>query len=194
MSVVLISGSPSPRSRSTALLAEAARLLERGGIETHLLSVRDLPAEDLLHGRHDSPAIKSVARQIDASWAVVIATPIYKAAAAGVLKALLDLLPQNILAGKAVFPVAVGGSLAHLLAVDYSLRPVLAALGATTVLATLYAVDSQLRVEASGEAQIDPDIAARIDDGVRKLIHSHGPAEAKAGFVQRNRIHSLARG
>ena len=172
MSVALISGSPSARSRSAVLLAEAGRLFGRAGIDTHGVWVRDLPAEDLLHARLESPALASVHQVIDRSWAVVIATPVYKAAAAGILKALLDVLPQNALAGKVILPIGVGGSPAHMLAVDYSLKPVLAALGATTILSTLYAVDKQVRFTDGGDAEIDADVSLRLEDAIRKLIHT----------------------
>ncbi|MFF3516792.1 NAD(P)H-dependent oxidoreductase [Streptomyces sp. NPDC002573] len=55
---------------------------------------------------------------------VVIGIPVYKAAYSGQLKALLDLLPQCALEGVTVLPLAIGGSMAHALAIDYGLRPV----------------------------------------------------------------------
>ncbi len=67
--------------------------------------------------------------------AVVVATPIYKAAYTGGLKALFDILPQSALRGKTVLPLATGGSPAHLLAIDYALKPVLSALGASDLAA-----------------------------------------------------------
>ena len=56
---------------------------------------------------------------------VIVATPIYKAAYSGLLKVFLDLLPAEALRGKTVLPLASGGSVAHLLALDYALKPVL---------------------------------------------------------------------
>ncbi|MBT2490161.1 NAD(P)H-dependent oxidoreductase [Streptomyces sp. ISL-96] len=55
--------------------------------------------------------------------ALVVATPISKAAYSG-------LLPQHAFTGKPVLPLATGGSPAHVLAPDYALRPVLTSLGA----------------------------------------------------------------
>jgi FMN reductase len=46
------------------------------------------------------------------------------------LKVFLDLLPQFALAGKAILPIATGGSVAHLPALDYGLGPVLQSMGA----------------------------------------------------------------
>ena len=54
----------------------------------------------------------------------------YKAAYTGLLKSFLDLLPQYALAGKTVLPLVTGGTPAHVLTVDYALRPVLASMGA----------------------------------------------------------------
>ena len=47
--------------------------------------------------------------------AVVIATPVYKAAYSGILKAFLDLLPQDGLDGKLVLPTPAGLQLFELL-------------------------------------------------------------------------------
>ncbi|MDQ0896682.1 NAD(P)H-dependent oxidoreductase [Paenibacillus sp. V4I7] len=56
----------------------------------------------------------------------------------GVLKAFLDLLPQKGLECKVVLPLAVGGTISHLLAIDYALKPVLSALGARNILQGVY--------------------------------------------------------
>ncbi|WP_279379314.1 NAD(P)H-dependent oxidoreductase [Bordetella bronchiseptica] len=63
-----------------------------------------------------------------------MATPVFKASYSGLLKAFLDVLPQFALAGKSVLPLATGGSVAHVLSVDYALRPVLQSMGARHVI------------------------------------------------------------
>ncbi|HEY0709250.1 MAG TPA: NADPH-dependent FMN reductase, partial [Polyangia bacterium] len=131
--IATLSGSPSPNSR-TLLLAQHVntRLLAQGfGVE--LINVRDLPAEDLLHGRASAPLIAEAAQIVERADALVIATPVYKSAYSGVLKTFLDLLPQFALAGKVVFPIATGGTIAHVLSIDYALRPVLHSMGASHV-------------------------------------------------------------
>jgi FMN reductase len=65
-------------------------------------------------------------QELKGASGVIIVSPVYKAAYSGALKTLLDLLPQDILKDKPVFPLMVGGSGAHLLAIDYSLKPLLA--------------------------------------------------------------------
>ena len=63
--------------------------------------------------------------------------------------ALLDLLPERALANKVVLPLATGGSQAHMLAVDYALKPVLAALKAQETLQGVFATDEQIRYDAT---------------------------------------------
>ena len=178
MTILTISGSPSANSRSTKLLDHIASRLQRQGVLTQELVVRDLPAEDILFGRFDSASIRAAGEQIDRASGIVIATPIYKAAASGVLKAFLDLLGQNALAGKVILPIGIGGSPAHLLAIDYSLRPVLAALGATQVLSSVYAIDKQVHVDKA-ERVLDDEIELRVEDSLLQLISAVYPDGAE---------------
>jgi len=141
--VIAISGSPSPASKSEKILALATGLLNQRGVRTKTFSVRDFPAEDLFNVRFDSPVVQKLVNAIGRAEAVVIASPIYKAAYPGVLKALLDLLPQQTLTDKIVLPLATGGSSAHLLAIDYAFKPVLSALGATHLLSSIFITDAQ---------------------------------------------------
>jgi len=126
--IVTLAGSPSHPSRSAAVLDHARHLLEAANLTTEALHVRALPAEALLFGRFDDPTIQTALASVNRAAAVIIATPVYKAAYTGVLKAFLDLLPQRAFADKIIFPLATGGSPAHLLAIDYALKPVLSAL------------------------------------------------------------------
>ncbi|MEY4321136.1 MAG: hypothetical protein RLZZ471_1077, partial [Actinomycetota bacterium] len=94
--------------------------------------------------------------------AVVVATPVYKAAYSGVLKVFLDLLPQAGFKDKVVLPLATGGSPHHMLALDYALRPVLQSLGARQILSGVYASDSQVPKTESGGYQVSEEIEARL--------------------------------
>lgn len=169
MNIVLLAGSPSADSRSTRLLFHIGERLKSLGHDQTTVQVRDLPAHALLHADFGNPVLLAAQRQIEHADALVIATPIYKAAYSGILKAFLDLLPQNGLAGKAVLPLAVGGSQAHMLALDYALRPVLSALGAPHVLPSIYAIEAQVKWTGEQGLIIDGAIAERIGDGVGHL-------------------------
>lgn len=146
-SVVTLAGSPSATSRSTALLTRAGQILGDLGCNTQAIAIRDLPPEVLVYGRYDSADIRNASDIIRLANGIIISTPIYKAAYSGLLKMFLDLLPPNILENKLILPIAVGGSFAHSLALDYGLRPVLAAMGAHHVLGSLYLIDSQLQLD-----------------------------------------------
>jgi FMN reductase len=171
--VITIAGSPSSSSRSAAVLEYARQVISRHGIQTRALNIRDLPPEDLIYGRVDSPAILEWVTLLNQARVVIIATPVYKAAYSGVLKAFLDLLPQQVLAGKLVLPIATGGSPAHMLAIDYALRPVIAALGAQHILQGVYIIDSQVQL-GNGAIQLDPTIELRLDSALQYLIDRLG--------------------
>lgn len=171
MSVLLISGSPSEHSRSTALLDAAGQRLALRGMPVHRLLLRELAPEALLRAERRHAAIAQALEQVAQARVVVVATPIYKAAYSGLLKLFLDLLPQQGLAGKAVLPLAVGGSAYHLLALDYALRPVLQHIGAPEILPSLYATEAQMLAAAEGGSwQPDREIGARLDEAVHRLV------------------------
>jgi len=172
MSIVTIAGSPSAQSRSTNLLADAARWLNSEGISHQVISVRDLPAEDLLHANFNSLTLQAAARLIDDASGIIIGTPVYKAAYSGALKAFLDILPQYAFAGKVVLPIVTGGSSAHMLAMDYALKPVLSSLGARFVLNGVFATDGQVRVREDGTLELDNDITLRMEDGLQRFSDS----------------------
>lgn len=173
MAVVTIAGSPDPNSRSTALLGLAARRLRSEGLRIRNIAVRELPASELLGADTKNAAIADALRAIEEASIVIVATPVYKAAYSGLLKAFIDLLPQSGLQDKAVLPIATGGSSAHLLALDYALRPVLASLGARVIVQSLFVSDGQLRF-ADGLATLAPDIQLRFDGALAQLQQAHG--------------------
>ena len=171
MHVVLLSGSPAARSRTELLLEHVSQRLRAQHVEVTLLRVRDFPAEDLLHARFDSPAVQRLQAVVASADGLVVATPVYKASITGALKVLLDLLPERALAHKVILPLASGGSPAHLLAVDYALKPVLAALKAQEVLQGVFAVDKQIAyAEGERPAQLDSELAERLDESVEQLL------------------------
>ena len=171
MHVVLLSGSPSARSRTELLLEYARQHLQGHGLEVSLLRVRDFPAEALLHADFASPAVQQLQAAVASADGLVVATPVYKASFTGALKVLLDLLPERALAHKVVLPLASGGSPAHLLAVDYALKPVLAALKAQEMLPGVFAVDKQIaHAEGDLPARIDDELRERLDESLDQLL------------------------
>src|SRR5205809_610197 len=140
-----ISGSPSPTSRSRTLLGLGLAALERRGVvATRTVDLAALPAEALL-GRSRDTQVNDALAAVGRARILVVSTPVYRATYSGLLKVFFDLLPQDGLAGKVAIPIATGGSLAHLLALDYGLRPLLASVGALTVTTAVYGTDSQFQ-------------------------------------------------
>ncbi len=172
MPVLTLAGSPAPHSRSSRLLDLAAAQLAKRGAAVDQVSLRELPAHALVHLDHRHPAIERTLGQVARASAVIVATPVYKAAYSGLLKAFLDLLPQDGLKGKVVLPIATAGTLAHALALDYALKPVLSALGARYVLGGIYAVDEQVRWSPEAGLALDPEIAERLHDGLQRLTET----------------------
>ncbi|MFK7693325.1 NADPH-dependent FMN reductase [Paenibacillus sp. HJGM_3] len=183
--VVIVSGSPTPTSRLHGVIDHAKAQLERAGIHTDWIKVRDFPAEDLLYAKFDSESIVKANALVEQADAVFVATPVYKASYTGVLKAFLDLLPQKGLTGKVVLPLAVGGTMSHLLAIDYALKPVLSSLGAHNILQGVYVLDKQVTWGENGQAILDEEISTRLAQAVSDFVqeiqwHTSKPARQNA--------------
>ncbi len=173
IAAVGISGSPSPASRSRALLGRALAALERRGVATREVDLAALPAEPLL-GRGTDERVTDALAAVGRARILVVSTPVYRATYSGLLKVFFDLLPQDGLAGKVAVPIATAGSLGHLLAVDYGLRPLLASVGALPVATAVYGTDAQFR-----DGRPDPALIQQIDRAVAEafaLVTSPVPA------------------
>lgn len=169
MSVILLGGSPSSHSSSSRLLHHIGDKLAVHGWRTARIEVRELPGAALLGMDVNDPELARALALVAGADALVVATPIYKAAYTGMLKLFLDLLPQDGLRGKAVLPLATGGSQSHMLALDYALRPVLASMSARTILPSIYATSDQIAWDSEHGTRLAPAIAERVAQGVDQL-------------------------
>ena len=128
-SLVAFSGSPSPNSK-TALLAEFALGLAAGrNVEVRHYRVSALSPTALLSGDLQNSLLREMIDAMAGAHGVIIATPIFKAAYSGLLKAFLDARPSLGSPGRrccrsprGVDRARAGG--------DYALRPVLQSMGA----------------------------------------------------------------
>lgn len=176
--IVTIAGSPSAISSSDALLSHVTRRIVKAGHEVVPLVLRNLPPAALLSADVTDPAIAAAVQTVADADAVVVVSPVYKAAYSGLLKVFLDLLPQFALRGKSVLPLVTGGSPAHVLAVDYALRPVLNSLGAAHIGQGWFVLASHLRVFADGGVLIDPASAipvAEVTDSFLAALDRYVP-------------------
>ncbi len=139
--VVAISGSHSVSSKTVALVDAVLRELTSADIECEHVAVRELNPVALLSADFGDESLTSFLRMVGHAHGLIIATPIYKASFTGLLKAALDILPQFAFAGKVVMPLGTGGSLAHVLALDYGLRPVIQSMGARHIVQSHFVVE-----------------------------------------------------
>jgi FMN reductase len=167
--IAIITGSPTRPSRTAGLASFVSQQLSQQGFTLAPIALRDLPAEALLHARFDDPAIKEAVATVEGAQGVIVATPVYKAAYSGLLKSFLDLLPQFALRGKVVLPLLTGGTTAHVLALDYALRPVLQSLDPQLVVAGLFVLDKAITL-AGDDVSIDPEILPRLSAVTRTFV------------------------
>lgn len=168
--ILTIAGSPSQKSRSSSVLEISRVILERKGMNVSCLSVKDVPPEDLVFANFESEALKQAQDMIEQAQAIIIGTPVYKASYTGVLKALLDLMPQYAFSGKTILPIATGGTITHLLSIDYAMKPLFGVLGATHILRGVFILDSQMQRDEGGKLTLDDDIEARLKDSLTELV------------------------
>ncbi|MGR6116092.1 NADPH-dependent FMN reductase [Aeribacillus composti] len=170
--VVIINGSPFPSSRLNGLIQYAEQQLQQKGIEIDYIQVVQLPAEDLIKAKFDSEAILNANQKVEQADGIIIASPVYKAAYTGVLKTYLDLLPQKGLLGKTILPLFIGGTLAHLLSIDYALKPVLSTMGGRYILGGVYAVDAWVTREENEQYSLSEELVQRLDAAVEEFANA----------------------
>ncbi|WP_072016166.1 NADPH-dependent FMN reductase [Leptolyngbya sp. KIOST-1] len=167
--ILTIAGSPSQNSRSSSVLELSRLILEKQGLDVSCLSVKDIPPEDLVYANFESASLKKAQNMIEQAQAIIVGTPVYKASYTGVLKALLDLMPQYAFSGKTVLPIATGGTITHLLSIDYAMKPLFSVLGATHILRGIFILDSQMQRGEGGQLTLDDDIEIRLKDSLTEL-------------------------
>jgi len=173
--VLAVAGSPSSTSRSAALVERAAALLQwdegNGGeptVQVDLLRVRDIPPAALVSADLGDPALAASHRALEEADGVIVGTPVYKASYSGLLKVWLDSLDQFALRGKSVFPLAVGGGTAHVLVLDYALRPVLQSFDPRVVTAGYFVQESKITRSQGGAVVLPED----VDGDLARLVET----------------------
>ena len=166
---VIINGNNKKESRLTGIHRYIENYLEGAEISSSSIYVHELPAEDLISANFSSEEIALANKKVADSEVVFILTPIFKASYTGILKTYLDLIPQKGLENKTIVPIAIGGSIGHLLAVEYSLKPVLSVLGATEILNSVYVLDQQVERIENGEYKIQDGVLNRLNNELEKF-------------------------
>lgn len=172
---MILSGSPSAQSGTEKVLRYAGGILQGDGVEVHFHSVRDFDAEVLVNANFKDARIGELVADMKAADGVIVGSPVYKASYTGVLKAVLDLLPENILKNKVVLPIMSGGSSGHVLAIDFALKPLLGVLKGE-VLQGVYVVDAQVDKAAVVPIR-DVELEERLRGQLTELVVAIGRRE-----------------
>jgi FMN reductase len=171
MQVVAISGSPSANSKTAMLADLILRHLDAAGLSVIHCRVAAIAPDVLLRGLTNDPHLAEMIGAVEGAHGIVIATPIYKASYSGMLKCFLDVLPQFALAGKAILPVGTGGSVAHVLALDYALRPVLQSMAARHIVQSHFVAETSMSV-ADAQVTIVEGAASPLWEAVRHFMQA----------------------
>lgn len=137
--VVVVVGNPKPASRTLAAAELTAERLT-GSAPSAVIDVVDLGAGLLGWG---DPAVAEAKKTVLGAELLIVASPTFKATYTGLLKLFLDQFGQGELGGTTTFAVMLGGSPAHALAPELTLRPVLVEIGASCPAPSLYLIDSE---------------------------------------------------
>jgi FMN reductase len=154
MRIAVVTGNPKPGSRTLGVAQAVADKLaaELDGSSAPASSSPASAASRLVIDLAEyasslfEPSAAELSRlsaEVAAADIAIFASPTYKAAYTGMLKAFLDRYGNNGLAGTVAVPVMTGGWPGHLLAVEVHLRPVLVELGATVPARGLYVTEPE---------------------------------------------------
>ncbi len=166
--IVGISGNLTRPSRTRTLVQEILRQVEgRSTGTTLLLDLVDAGPElgAAIQRGNLPPAPERVLAAIEEADALVVATPVYKAAYTGLFKHLFDLIDPKVLEGRPVILAATGGSDRHALVIEHHLRPLFAFFRAHAVPTGLYATNADF----TPEGDVTDAMLARIGPAVDQL-------------------------
>ncbi|AFA75496.1 putative NADPH-dependent FMN reductase [Gordonia polyisoprenivorans VH2] len=139
MTTAVVVGNPKPASRTLDAATYVATQLTGGAPDL----VVDLATLGTAILDWSDPGIGELVTQVGAADLVVFASPTYKAAYTGLLKLFLDRFAGGTGLSGIAIPLMLGGSPAHSLAPELTLRPVLTEIGGTVPGRGLYVVDSR---------------------------------------------------
>ena len=165
--IAVVTGNPKPSSRTHSVALAVADVLanETGGTDRLVIDLAE-HAPRLFDW--SDPELTRLTAEVAAADIAIFASPTYKAAYTGLLKAFLDRYQNNGLAGVTAVPVMTGGWPGHLLAVEVHLRPVLVELAATVPARGLYVTEPELADLDSAVAKWSAAAVPLIKTSVKK--------------------------
>ena len=142
--IAVVTGNPKPASRTHSVALAVADALDAALPAPARRLVIDLAGHAPRLFDWSDKELAGLTARVAAADVAIFASPTYKAAYTGLLKAFLDRYGGNGLAGVTAIGVMTGGWPGHLLAVEVHLRPVLVELGATVPARGLYVTEPEL--------------------------------------------------
>jgi FMN reductase len=139
MVTAVVVGNPKPASRTLAAAVHLAKELTRGEPDL-VIDIATLGAAVL---DWTDPGVDALVTQVGEADLVVMASPTYKGAYTGLLKLFLDRFAASTGLRGVAIPLMLGGSPAHSLAPELTLRPILTELGAVVPGRGLFVVDRE---------------------------------------------------
>ncbi|RIN35519.1 NADPH-dependent FMN reductase [Staphylococcus succinus] len=168
--VAIIAGGNKIQSRLTGVVEYAKNYLDYVDIETNVIHVHQLNAQALITADFSDSTINKAHEIIAESDGIIIVSPVFKAAYSGIVKTYLDLLPRDAFRGKTVLPLALGGTFAHVLAIQYSLDPVIKELGADTIHKGRFVLDQHIFTNKDGTYEYDDEARNGLDKTLKKFV------------------------
>ena len=142
-------------------------------VEVEVIELRDL-AQDLVNNLltgFPGPRLGEVVERVMAADAVIAVSPIFNASYSGLFKLFWDVLERDRLRGMPVLIGATGGSTRHSLALEHTLRPLFAYLGADVMPTAVYAAAEDWgRSDSPADAELPERIARAADELARAIV------------------------
>ena len=179
--IVGISGNLTRPSRTRTLVGEILTQIEDHGLgRTELVDLVDAgPELGAAIQRGNLPlAPERVLAAVEQADALVVATPVYKAAYTGLLKHLFDLIEPKVLENRPLILAATGGSDRHALVIEHHLRPLFAFFRAHSMPTSIYATNADFTEEGDLAGTVRTRIAPAVDQLAAWLssARARGPA------------------
>lgn len=143
--------------------------MQGDGLSVRQYGLLDFSAEALVLGKFDAPDVTEFLAAVRGAKALVFATPVYKAVYSGGLKTITDLIAPDGLEGKALLAVATAKLDAHGDTVDRAFQGLYDFFRGSRRLATLFLLDSQLKVEGSS-LTLDATAESAVASAHRALV------------------------
>ncbi|MBB3052405.1 FMN reductase [Prauserella isguenensis] len=179
LTVAVVNGSPSERSKTSALVDVVVTtlrdLLEPDGVDVEVrrIDVYRLGAGFTgALGRDDvSAEVQEALDTAEHADLLIAATPVFRGSYTAMFKHFFDLVGQYALTNKPVFLAATGGGDHHALVLEHALRPLFGFFQAMTVPVAVFASSGDF----DGTTLLNPRVYSRIEvalDDVRAVLRS----------------------